>query len=88
MICDHSGIDQFDYENFLVRVFGCSGALVTDESSLLDFDHQSTRAGICYRVQQIYGVDISNIRDLNLLAVLKLIDYKTGEYKCVFERDG
>jgi hypothetical protein len=71
-------IDQYqDLANqFLYKVFGIEGAWISDESSLYDFDfdineddnkiiHHTDQT--LKKIQQVYGLDVSDVEGLNLL---------------------
>jgi len=75
---------------FLWRVFGIKGALLTDLSSLYDFDSQidfrnetvkhETEMAL-KKIKKIYGVDVSDIKGLVLYKILDRIK-KHHEHQC------
>jgi hypothetical protein len=67
-------------DEFLYKIFGIKGALVTDESSLYDFDFEFENDKIKHRtketldkIKKVYSVDVSDIEDLNLSKILQRI---------------
>jgi hypothetical protein len=81
-----TGIEAFVdiYEEFIERVFGFQPGeyLITDESSLHDFIGMEdfTLSDIHRTVQEVYGVDISDIKNGNLLEIFRRIQgRKSGE---------
>jgi len=73
-------------DDFLHRIFGIRGALITDESSLSDFlpfpfdggkNKQADEMAETYnKIQKIYGVDVSGIKSGNLLKIFMRIHEK------------
>ena len=68
-------------DDLLKRVFGIKGALTTDESSIYDFDFELIgKEGINHKtkdvlakIKKLYGVDVSRVRGLHLVDVVKKI---------------
>ena len=67
-------------DEFLKKIFCIDGALVTDESSLYDFDFQIEDLKVVHYTQQaidkikrVYDVDVSDVEDLNLSKILQRI---------------
>lgn len=88
------GVEMFAdmADDFLYRIFDIRGALITDESSLSDFlplpfeedkKEQADEMAETYdKIQNIYGVDVSDIKSGNLLKIFLRIHEKsrgTGE---------
>jgi hypothetical protein len=73
--------EEFAHE-FVRKIFGVTVALLTDESSVYDFDfeidfekncvkHNTDRAVI--KIQKIYKIDVSDIKDLIIYKILNRI---------------
>jgi hypothetical protein len=62
--------------DFMSRVLGYDfdQCLVTDESSLWDFHCEESNAGVYNTIALLYGIDISDIEDGNLVAIFERID--------------
>lgn len=65
-------------EHFLPAVLGIKRFLITDESSLYDFDFELVDSkikrdteSVLKKIQEIYGVDVSDISDLNLMKIFE-----------------
>jgi hypothetical protein len=61
---------------FIQRIFGIGACLVTDESSLWDFQSEAdgeTKDEIIERIREAYGVNVADIEHGNLVAVLNRI---------------
>ena len=67
---------------FLRKVFGVKGALLTDESSIYDFDFtldfdkkkvQHTTEKYLKKIKRMYGVDVSDVKGLTIVGVIKKI---------------
>lgn len=73
-LAPHDAIDTFgDFaDEFMERIFGVECALITDQSSLWDFPYE-TKAEIMEHIRQVYNVDVSDVADGNLIAVLTRI---------------
>ena len=72
-LAPHSAIDalgELPYE-FLYKVFKIKAALITDQSSLWDFEKE--RPAVIYGIKLLYGVDVSDIDSGNLVEVLHRI---------------
>jgi len=70
-------------QEFVQKIFGVKGALLTDGSSVYDFDfeldfvnkkvkHQTDR--ILKKIKRIYKIDVSNIKGLVLYKILDRIE--------------
>jgi hypothetical protein len=66
-------------DDFLNKVFGIESAFVTDESSLYDFDFEFDEKIVHHteealkKIVEIYGVDVSDVENLNLAKILQRI---------------
>lgn len=72
-------------DQFLQKIFGIEGAFITDESSIYDFDFELTEDKVKHhtsealnKIKEVYGVDVSDVKDLNLVEVLKRIRILTN----------
>jgi hypothetical protein len=76
---------NFAYE-FCQKIFGVKGALLTDESSVYDFDftldfdakkvqHETEKC--LKKIKRIYGVDVSGIKGLIIYKILDRINHET-----------
>jgi len=66
--------------DLLFRVYGIKQSFITDESSLDDFNFELTEDGIqrdrredFKKIEEIYGVDVSDVEGLNLAKVCQRI---------------
>jgi hypothetical protein len=48
-------------EDFIHRVLGLPWAFISDESSLWDFHEDETNEALVAKIQEVYGVDVSDI---------------------------
>jgi len=64
-------------ESFMEKIFGIDSFFITDESSLWDFGWQ--RETITASIFEQYGVDVSDIKNGNLVAVFKRINNGTAD---------
>ena len=64
--------------DFLERVFGMDrrDCLISDESSLWDFRADQSKEQVLLRIQESYGIDVSDVKDGNLVTVFKRIDWQ------------
>ena len=67
-------------DDFFLKVFGIKDVLITDESSVYDFDFElidlkvkHKTQDILKKIQDIYDVDVFDIKDLNLVEILRRI---------------
>lgn len=76
-------IDKYEdlAQEFLNEIFGIEGALVTDESTLTDFDFELTGETVEHhtqdtldKIEEVYGIDVSDIEGLVLWKILERID--------------
>jgi putative endonuclease len=74
-----SKVEDF-VQDLLRKVFGTKGALVTDESSLLDFDFTLARDKVVHntdkalkKIEKFYKVDVSDIKGLLLYKIAEKI---------------
>ena len=77
-------IDQYMdiADDFIIKICEKKGALLTDESSLYDFDfeigdddkiiHKDMKK-VLKKIEEVYGVDVSDIEDGNLVEIFKRI---------------
>lgn len=63
-------------EDFIQRVLNVDGAWVSDESSLWDFHHGEKNDALITRINEVYGVDVSDIESGNLAEILERIATK------------
>jgi hypothetical protein len=70
--------DEFAAE-FLKKIFGIKNFLITDESSIYDFDfelvgkvHHNTEK-VLKKIKKNYGVDVSKIKGLKLHKIFQMI---------------
>ena len=64
--------------HFIPQIIGVKGFLITDESSLLDFNFEIEDGKVkrdtdktLKKIEDIYGVDVSDIKDLNLIKIFE-----------------
>jgi hypothetical protein len=64
--------------DFLERIFDMDrrSCLISDESSLWDFRTDQSRKTIWRRIQETYGLDVSDVTDGNLVTIFKRIDWQ------------
>ena len=60
-------------EDFVRRVLGLDWAWISDESSLWDFHHDETNDALISKINEIYGVDVSDIQSARLSEILERI---------------
>jgi hypothetical protein len=67
-------------DSFLYKIFGIEHALVTDESSIYDFDFEFTGEKIKHhtkevleKIKKVYEIDVSDVKGLNLAEILQRI---------------
>ncbi len=72
--------DQYEdiANHFIPQIIGVKGFLITDESSLLDFNFEIVDGKIkretkktLKKIKKIYDVDVSDIKDLNLMKIFE-----------------
>jgi hypothetical protein len=63
-------------EDFKQRVLSIDGAWVSDESSLQDFHDGEKNDELIARINEVYGVDVSDIESANLAEILERIATK------------
>jgi len=89
-IAPHVLVEQYDdvANHFIPTILGIKGFLITDESSLLDFNFEITRDGLkretdknLEKVKKVYGVDISDIEDFNLMEIFKRLKILSPVFK-------
>lgn len=61
-------------KRFINLVLGLEWALITNESSLDDFSVIEDVADLEEKIKKVFGVDISDIEDGNLLKIFERID--------------
>lgn len=64
--------------DFLERIFDMDrrSCLISDESSLWDFRTDQSKKTIWGRIQETYGLDVSDVTDGNLVTIFKRIDWQ------------
>jgi hypothetical protein len=60
-------------EDFIRRVLGMEWAFISDQSSLWDFHLDESNSDLQKKVQDIYGVDVSDIESGNIATILARI---------------
>ena len=60
-------------EDFVRRVLELDWALITDESSLLDFHSSDDNQALIAKISEVYGVDVSDIESAKLWQILDRI---------------
>ena len=60
-------------DEFIAEVLRLPWAWVTDESSLWDFHAEHDNTNMLLRIQEIYGVDVSNVHGAKLVDILEKI---------------
>ncbi len=60
-------------EDFIHRVLNLDRAWISDESSLWDFHHNKTNEELIAKINEVYGVDVSDIQSAKLAEVLERI---------------
>jgi hypothetical protein len=60
-------------EDFIRRVLKLDWAFISDESSLWDFHEAETNGALIARIEEVYGVDVSDIESAKLPEVLERI---------------
>jgi hypothetical protein len=63
-------------EDFIQRILNVDGAWISDESSLWDFHHGETNDALIARINELYGVDVSDIESGNLAEILERVATK------------
>jgi len=73
-------MDQYEdiANHFIPKIVGIDRFLITDESSLLDFNFEIVDGkvkretnNVFKKIEEIYGVDVSDIDDLNLMSIFE-----------------
>jgi hypothetical protein len=62
--------------DFVRRVLKLDWAFISDESSLWDFHTDPTNTALVARINQVYGVDVSDIQSAKLSEILERIATK------------
>lgn len=60
-------------EDFVHRVLNLDWAWISDESSLWDFHHNETNSTLIDKINEVYGVDVSDIQSAKLSEILERI---------------
>ena len=60
-------------EDFIRRVLNLDWAYISDESSLWDFHGAGTNGALIARIEEVYGVDVSDIESAKLPEILERI---------------
>jgi len=61
-------------KRFINSVLGVEWALITNESSLDDFSFVEDSTSLEEKIKAVFGVDVSDIEDRNLLKIFERID--------------
>jgi hypothetical protein len=68
-------------EDFIHRVLGHSSAWISGKSSLWDFHFEETNEAVLAKIQEVYGVDVSDIESARLWEILERIEgVKPGDW--------
>jgi len=60
-------------QDFIHRVLDLPSAWISDNSSLWDFHFEETNEALLAKIQEVYGVDVSDIESAKLCEILKRI---------------
>jgi hypothetical protein len=60
-------------EDFVHRVLELDWAFISDESSLWDFHHDETNEALLAKIEDVYGVDVSEIESAKLSEIFERI---------------
>ena len=60
-------------DDFVKEILGLQWALLTDESSLWDFHHESNNEAFLSKIRDKYGVDVSYLEDAKIADILQAI---------------
>jgi predicted RNase H-like HicB family nuclease len=60
-------------EDFVHRVLNLDWAWISDESTLWDFHHNETHSALIDKINEVYGVDVSDIQSAKLSEILERI---------------
>jgi hypothetical protein len=60
-------------EDFIRRILELEWAWISDESSLWDFHRDETNDALYAKIQEVYGVDVSDIKSARLSEILERI---------------
>jgi len=63
-------------DDFIQRILRIDGAWISDESSLWDFHQGEKNDALITRINEVYGVDVSDIESGNLAEILERIATK------------
>jgi hypothetical protein len=66
-------------EDFIRRVLGLPWAFISDESCLWDFHEEETNHALVAKVQEVYGVDVSDIESARLYEIFDRIANSRSE---------
>jgi hypothetical protein len=64
-------------EDFTRRILNLDWAFISDESSLWDFHTDKTNETMITRIDEVYGVDVSDIKSAKILEILARIAKET-----------
>jgi hypothetical protein len=73
--------DQGLADDFIRRVLGLEWAFVSDQSSLWDFHTGETNQVLITKIQDVYGVDVSDIESGNVAMILERIARHRDRYE-------
>ena len=64
--------------DFLERICDMDrrNCLISDESSLWDFQADQSKEQVLCRIREAYGIDVSDVKDGNLVTIFKRIDWQ------------
>ena len=60
-------------DDFIRRILDLESAWISDRSSLWDFHTDKTNDALCAKIEEIYGVDVSDIESAKLCEILERI---------------
>jgi hypothetical protein len=63
-------------EDFVKRVLNLDWAWISDESSLWDFHHSENNRALISKIEEVYGVDVSDIESARIAEILERIASK------------
>lgn len=67
-------------DDFTYRVLGLEWAWLTDESSLWHFHSNEDNSEMYLKIGEVYGVDVSNVADANLMGIFTEIMNQIGTF--------
>lgn len=68
-------------EDFIRRVLELDWALITDQSSLWDFNANETNESLYARIKEVYGVDVADIQSAQLCEIFERIATEKSNWR-------